>query len=1142
MDDGGKNPGARPGWVDDPAEPPAGHGEDGWPPAGGPPRGHARMPRHSHQPLPGKHAEDGLWEHVLMSGGAVVLATWIASVAMPHAWPLWMILLTGATISMAVWYTAISLTDSFPMASYLATWGFVLTAWLAVARVVGPWKGEIIFSLVLPVLVLMPMGVTVIRRYRDRVSRAADTGRDTMRLRECRYWEGLLQRLGTANVVVRDVMKTDNGRQLYCRLGKAADGRSISSMPDADTARRICVQRRLRPGSIYIEEAPQGGSAADFIVHINEQAGPRLTRWLPAENSILSVNDKFPLGVLDTGKQWALKLREVVVFICGVRGSGKALDVDTRIATPSGWTTMGEILVGDQVFDETGQPCRVIAATDVMRGRPCYEVEFSDGTVIIADRDHQWLVDTDASRRSARRKAVFASRPDGRKSRGQDHLRKWPEVLTTRQMIPGLRMLNRSGVTAGGGVSNYSVCVAGALQCPDADLPVPPYVLGAWLGDGHSAGSRITTADPEILAAIEAEGETVWIVPSTVKGAAKRETVACALASASCSPSGKVTARQLCVNHYAIERRAGRLDQWPLLARDTERREPLAAYTIGALQPRLRHLGVLGNKHIPVSYLRASEAQRRALLAGLLDTDGTCTETGTAEFSNTNGQLARDAYHLVCSLGYKATLRSKAARCNGKDCGVSWTVAFTPADKVFRLQRKLARQVTRVRSASAQRYVTAIRHVPSRPVRCIQVDSPNQLYLAGESCVPTHNSTLLNVFLAQLCRMPDAVIFMIDLKGGQEARMWLMPWILGLTDRPAIDWLATTREEAKVMLDALWRAGTARAESGRYGRKLRPSKAAPAVIVICDETAVLTGHMVREDGLSAHQLSTRLLQIAETFRSVAIDPVVSAVRAVVDVTGNSGFKAMAEVRIGMRVATTQEGQAIFPDDYPAAQQLAQLKDRGMFIPKVGADLHPPVHGFNITDGEPDDDGHPTEDRITPIVLATAARRPAPEQLVIDAMGEAYAKRWEGEHIKQLIETWRAEAGLHDDPRPQPGRVPGVPEDEQGAWEEIVGQLDGVFGDAEPAFDDGDPRRKLHPARKRLYEILITRKSAGEKVDRLWHQLQREGHDITRQTVHDWLNQAEKQGCIIRSGKARSPHARWIWHMGLGDEYGIPGWD
>ena len=86
------------------------------------------------------------------------------------------------------------------------------------------------------------------------------------------------------------------------------------------------------------------------------------------------------------------------VLIAGATGAGKALALETPIPTPDGWTTMGEIQVGGEVFDEYGQPCKVIAATPVMYGRPCYEVEFSDGTVIVADAQHLWCTATAAGR------------------------------------------------------------------------------------------------------------------------------------------------------------------------------------------------------------------------------------------------------------------------------------------------------------------------------------------------------------------------------------------------------------------------------------------------------------------------------------------------------------------------------------------------------------------------------------------------------------------------------------------------------------------------------------------------------------------------------------------------------------------------
>jgi replicative DNA helicase len=78
---------------------------------------------------------------------------------------------------------------------------------------------------------------------------------------------------------------------------------------------------------------------------------------------------------------------------------GKALALDTPLATPTGWTTMGEVAVGDEVMGADGHPTRVVAATDVMVGRPCYEVEFSDGSVLVADAEHQWQVAVFGERR-----------------------------------------------------------------------------------------------------------------------------------------------------------------------------------------------------------------------------------------------------------------------------------------------------------------------------------------------------------------------------------------------------------------------------------------------------------------------------------------------------------------------------------------------------------------------------------------------------------------------------------------------------------------------------------------------------------------------------------------------------------------------
>lgn len=354
--------------------------------------------------------------------------------------------------------------------------------------------------------------------------------------------------------------------------------------------------------------------------------------------------------------------------------SGKALALDTPLATPDGWTTMGAVRPGDTVFDERGEPCRVTFATEVMHGHDCFRVVFSDGTSIVADADHLWQVE----------------RLDRQYTK---------HVMTTVEMRGSVsRRADRA--------RNYRIPVASALVLPERPLPVAPYVLGAWLGDGDTAGGRITCVEQEILDRIT---ETDPIVAHKVKARTPTYQIGGLLHGA------------------AHERRAE------------------------SLTYRLRMLGVLGNKHIPQQYLRASHDQRLALLQGLMDTDGTIGKARgvsgcESEFSVSVERLALDCRELLTTLGIKSTLIADPARLYGKDCGTRYRVKFhaTSALPVFSLSRKLARQrpATHRTLRSTNRHITAIEPVASVPVRCIQVDSPSHLYLGGESMIPTHNTAI----------------------------------------------------------------------------------------------------------------------------------------------------------------------------------------------------------------------------------------------------------------------------------------------------------------------------------------------------------------------------------------------------------------
>src|SRR5207247_1121281 len=114
---------------------------------------------------------------------------------------------------------------------------------------------------------------------------------------------------------------------------------------------------------------------------------------------------------------------------------------------------------------------------------------------------------------------------------------------------------------------------------------------------------------------------------------------------------------------------------------------------------------------------------------------------------------------LILGLGYQATMRTKAVKGRDERSSTCYMINFTPADKVFRLTRKVSRQVTATRQTSLLRYIVDVRPIASVPVRCIEVDSPSHLYLASRACIPTHNSSCLNTLLVSLLTRatPDEV-------------------------------------------------------------------------------------------------------------------------------------------------------------------------------------------------------------------------------------------------------------------------------------------------------------------------------------------------------------------------------------------------
>jgi hypothetical protein len=360
---------------------------------------------------------------------------------------------------------------------------------------------------------------------------------------------------------------------------------------------------------------------------------------------------------------------QVLVAPAGTK-VGKALWVKEIIATPLGFKTVENLKIGDFVFSEYGQPIKITDVTPVMHGHDCYELVFSDDTKVIADAGHLWVTQTHNERKNIARAIKSQSKPT---------IRTTDQIAKT--LIKSIGDQNRYNHT----VDN----LAQPLLYPRKDLPIHPYLLGIWLGDGTALNGKITNPDDEILKFINALGYE----------------------------TNKLTSADYC-------------------------------YNVVGLAKKLRINGLIENKHVPRQYLESSPEQRLNLLQGLMDSDGCIGERGDSCFDNTNLALADAVAELAQSFGIKVYRSIKKAYLNGerkKDCYRVWFVTDIP---VFKLSRKRKR-LRKVNLKAKRRSVVAVNKIDSVPVKCISVDSPSKMFLVGKACIPTHNSFGSALWLAK---------------------------------------------------------------------------------------------------------------------------------------------------------------------------------------------------------------------------------------------------------------------------------------------------------------------------------------------------------------------------------------------------------
>ena len=363
------------------------------------------------------------------------------------------------------------------------------------------------------------------------------------------------------------------------------------------------------------------------------------------------------------------------LVILGIRRFAKALKNDELLYTEDGPMQIGDAKIGDRIYDHTGELTTVTGVFP--QGKiPIYRMTLEDGREIYCCENHIWRV------------------KDKRYGKIKD--------VTIKELLPiykKSRIHNgyKDKITRNIEECFFAIPNNAAVQYGNKDLPIDPYFLGLWLGDGNSRNLGITSVDKEIITFIynyaktyelyvRQDEDTYYITTGTI---------------------------------------GGPTDKNPLLN-------------------KFKSLNLINNKHIPKQYLEASVEQRMSILQGLIDTDGSVYKNGTICYVTTSEQLADDFYSLCRSLGINLTKKEFTPKLYGVDCGKGWRFNLFTELPIARLPRKVNNLKIGNKGKQSKINYTTIRDISlvgEDFATCITVDNEDRLFLTTNYTV-THNSVL----------------------------------------------------------------------------------------------------------------------------------------------------------------------------------------------------------------------------------------------------------------------------------------------------------------------------------------------------------------------------------------------------------------
>ena len=338
----------------------------------------------------------------------------------------------------------------------------------------------------------------------------------------------------------------------------------------------------------------------------------------------------------------------------------KGLPLDTEIPTLNGWSTIADLQEGDTIFDKDGNPTKILHKSKI-HYNPCYKITFDNGDTIVADHEHRWEISFSTSKTS--------------KYHGEYRV----QIMTTEEIANYLKNLPEKRTS----YDIPKIINSKPLNLENKNLPIDPYVLGCWLGDGSKQCGAITNETNNVLVEIQRRGYS--------------------------------------------------------LGDDISAENRTSTYTILGIYGKLKELNLINNKHIPDIYQRASYEQRLDLLRGLMDTDGYYNPKRKRFVMETSQEWqCYDFIKLLSSLGIKSTKFDIIKKLNGKEFH-EYSINFsTKGLNPFLMRNQEIEYPTR--DACSYRNIDKVELVETIPTQCLEVDSPSHTFLCTNKMIVTHNT------------------------------------------------------------------------------------------------------------------------------------------------------------------------------------------------------------------------------------------------------------------------------------------------------------------------------------------------------------------------------------------------------------------